>query len=83
MRRILTSLILACLCGCWTPGSVEEALPKHTEKFPAETTFFVAPTERRVEHALKRALKARGFPVAGDQEDADFVKINVGCVLDQ
>ena len=73
MRRILTTLILAALCGCWTPGSVEEALPKHTEKFPAGTSFFVMKTERRVETALKRALRARGFGVKDKREEADFV----------
>ena len=73
MRRILTSLFLAALCGCWTPGSVEESLPKHTEKFPAGSSFFVAQTERRVETALKRALRARGFEVKEKREDADLV----------
>ena len=73
MRRILTALFLAAFCGCWTPGSVEEALPKHTEKFPAGSSFFVVKTERRVETALKRALRARGFEVKVRQEDADLV----------
>ena len=73
MHRILTILSLAALCGCWTPGSVEEALPKHTDKFPAGSSFFVAKTERRVETALKRALRARGFEVAGRKEEADLV----------
>jgi len=73
MRRILTALALAALCGCWTPGSVEEALPKHTEKFPAESSFFVEQTERRVRTALKRALRARGFEVKEKREDADLV----------
>ena len=67
MRRILTALILAILCGCWTPGSVEEALPKHTEKFPAGTSFFVMKTEPRVMKALSDALKARGFKVTDDR----------------
>ncbi len=73
MRRILTALILAALCGCWTPGSVTEVLPKHTEKFSAGSTFFVAKTERRVEAALKRALRARGFVVKEKKDDADLV----------
>ena len=73
MRRILTILFLAALCGCWTPGSVEEALPKHTEKFPAGSSFFVEKTERRVETALKRALRARGFEVTERKEEADLV----------
>ena len=73
MRRILTILSLAALCGCWTPGSVEEVLPKHTDKFPAGSSFFVAKTERRVETAMKRALRARGFEVAERKEDADLV----------
>ena len=73
MRRILTALFLAFLCGCWTPGSVKEALPKHTKKFPAESSFFVEKTERRIETALKRALRARGFDVKEKREDADLV----------
>ena len=73
MRRILTALILAILCGCWTPGSVTEVLPKHTEKFPAGSSFFVVKTERRVEAALKRALRARGFEVKENKDDADLV----------
>jgi hypothetical protein len=73
MRRILTALALLAFSGCWTPGSVEEALPKHTEKFPAGSTFFVEKTERRVETTLKRALRARGFEVKDKKEDADLV----------
>ena len=73
MRRILTAIFLAACCGCWTPGSVEEALPKHTEKFPAGSSFFVAPTERRVASALRRALSARGFEVKDTRDDADLV----------
>ena len=73
MCRILTALVLAALCGCWTPGSVTEVLPKHTEKFPAESSFFVEKTERRVEAALKRALRARGFKVKESKDDADLV----------
>ena len=52
---------------------MEEALPKHTEKFPAGSSFFVAKTERRVETALKRALRARGFEVTERKEEADLV----------
>ena len=73
MRRILTALVLAALCGCWTPGSVREVMPKHTEKFPAGSSFFVEKTERRVEMALKRELRARGFEVKDRKEDADLV----------
>ena len=73
MRRILTALALAALCGCWTPGSVREVMPKHTEKFPAGSSFFVEKTERRVEMALKRELRARGFEVKDRREDADLV----------
>ena len=73
MLRILTAFILFAFCGCWTPGSVTEVMPKHTEKFPAGSTFFVEKTERRVETALKRALRARGFEVKGKKDDADLV----------
>ena len=65
--------MLLAFSGCWTPGSVEEALPKHTEKFPTGSTFFVEKTERRVETALKRALRARGFEVKDKKDDADLV----------
>ena len=73
MRRILIALFLATFCGCWTPGSVEEVLPKHTEKFPDGSSFFVVKTERRVEAALKRALRARGFDVKESKDEADLV----------
>ena len=69
----MTALALLVFSGCWTPGSVEETLPKHTEKFPAGSTFFVEKTERRVETTLKRALRARGFEVKDKKEDADLV----------
>jgi hypothetical protein len=48
-------------------------MPKHTEKFSAGATFFVEKTERRVETALKRALRAHGFEVKDKKEDADLV----------
>ena len=48
-------------------------MPKHTKKFPAGSSFFVAKTECRVEAALKRALRARGFEVKDGQEEADLV----------
>ena len=48
-------------------------MPKHTEKFPAGSSFFVVKTERRVEAALKRALRARGFEVKENKDDADLV----------
>ena len=52
---------------------MKEALPKHTKKFPAESSFFVEKTERRIETALKRALRARGFDVKEKREEADLV----------
>ena len=73
MLRILTALTLLAFFGCWTPGSVTEVMPKHTEKFPAGSSFFVEKTERRVETALKRALRARGFEVKDNKDDADLV----------
>ena len=48
-------------------------MPKHTDKFPAGSSFFVAKTERRVESTLKRALRARGFVVKEKREEADLV----------
>ncbi len=48
-------------------------MPKHTEKFPASSSFFVEKTERRVETVLKRALRARGFEVKDRREEADLV----------
>lgn len=50
-----------------------EVMPKHTEKFPAGSSFFVVKTERRVESALRRALRARGFEVKDNRDDADLV----------
>ena len=73
MRRILIALALAALCGCWTPGSVREVLPKHTEKFPAGSSFFLEKTERRVAAALKRSLRMHGFEVKEKKDDADLV----------
>ncbi len=48
-------------------------MPKHTEKFPAGSSFFVVKTERRVEAVLKRALRARGFEVKENKDEADLV----------
>ena len=72
MRTILTALFAALLfaLGCWTPGDVEENLPKHRSKFPAETVFFIEKTEPRVMTALTNALKARGFRVTDDRAQA-------------
>lgn len=73
MRRILTALLLLAVCGCWTPGAIVEGLPKHTVKFPPETSFFVEPGEPHVTHELKTALAARGFPLKDRREEADIV----------
>ncbi len=69
MRTVLTALfaILLFVLGCWTPGDIQEHLPKHRDKFPAETVFFVDKTEPRVTNALVDALKARGFKVTWDR----------------
>ena len=48
-------------------------MPKHTEKFPAGSSFFVDKTERLVETSLKRALRARGFEVKDRKDDAELV----------
>ena len=65
MRTILTALFAALLfaLGCWTPGDIQENMPRHREKFPPETVFYVEKTEPRVKKALVDALKARGFKV--------------------
>ena len=74
MFRILTVLSIAIgLAGCWTPGSIYEGIPKHTEKFASGTSFFVEKTEPRVEAALKQSLRERGFAVKYKLDDADFV----------
>lgn len=72
MRTILTALFAALLfaLGCWTPGDIQENLPKHRNKFPAGTTFFVNKTEPRVMTALSDALRARGFKVTEDRAQA-------------
>lgn len=74
MFRILTVFSIAIgLTGCWTPGSIYEGIPKHTEKFASGTSFFVEKTEPRVETALKQSLRERGFAVKEKVDDADFV----------
>ena len=72
MRTILTAIfaILLFALGCWTPGDIQENLPKHRSKLPAETVFFVDKTEPRVTNALAEALKARGFKVTEDRAQA-------------
>ena len=72
MRTVLTALfdILLFVLGCWTPGDIQEHLPKHRDKFPAATVFFVDKTEPRVTKALVEALKARGFKVTEDRAQA-------------
>ena len=69
MRTVLTAFFAAILfvLGCWTPGDVQENLPKHRDKFPKETAFFIMKTEPRVMNALSDALKARGFKVTDDR----------------
>ena len=74
MFRILTVLsIVVGLVGCWTPGSIYEGIPKHTEKFASGTSFFVEKTEPRLEAALKQSLRERGFVVKEKADNADFV----------
>ena len=65
MRTILTALFAALLftLGSWTPGDIQENMPRHREKFPPETVFYVEKTEPRVKKALVDALRARGFKV--------------------
>ena len=72
MRTVLTALfaILLFVLGCWTPGDIQENLPKHRNKLPAETVFFVDNTEPRVKNALVDALKARDFKVTEDRAQA-------------
>lgn len=74
MRRILTALLLSAVCGgCWTPGAIVEGLPKHTVKFPPQTSFFVEPSEPHVTQALKDALVARKFPLKDKKDEADIL----------
>ncbi len=74
MFRILTVLsIVVGLVGCWTPGSIYEGIPKHTEKFASGTSFFVEKTEPRLEAALKQSLREMGFVVKEKADNADFV----------
>lgn len=72
MRTVLTALfaILLFVLGCWTPGDIQENLPKHRNKLPAETVFFVDNTEPRVKNAIVDALKARDFKVTEDRAQA-------------
>ena len=74
MFRVLKILPAAfLLAGCWTPGSIREGIPRHTEKFAPGTSFFVVKTEPRVEKMLKRSLRRRGFAVKEKAGEADFV----------
>ena len=75
MRTVLTAVFAALLfaLGCWTPGEIQENLPKHRNKLPAKTVFFVDKTEPRVEKALVEGLKARGFKVTEDRSQAAVV----------
>ena len=70
MRTVLTAVFAALLfaLGCWTPGEIQENLPKHRNKLPAETVFFVDNTEPRVKDTLVAALKDRGFKVTEDRK---------------
>ena len=70
MRTVLTAVFAALLfaLGCWTPGEIQENLPKHRNKLPAETVFFVDKTEPRVKDTLVAALKDRGFKVTEDRK---------------
>ena len=72
MRTILTAFFAALLfaLGCWTPGEIQENLPKHRNKLPSGTVFFVDKTEPRVTKALVEALKDRGFKVTEDPAQA-------------
>ena len=70
MRTVLTAVFAALLfaLGCWTPGEIQENLPKHRNKLPTETVFFVDKTEPRVKDTLVAALKDRGFKVTEDRK---------------
>lgn len=72
MRTILTALfaILLFVLGCWTPGDIQENLPKHRNKLPDKTVCFVDKTEPRVKNALVDALKAREFKVTEERSQA-------------
>ena len=83
MRAVLTVLILVIFIGgCrttpWVRGDFTEGIPRHSEKFPREMSFFVVPTEPRVQLAFERALVARGFRVESSEEVADtIIRIDV------
>ncbi len=72
MRTVLTALfaVLLFVLGCWTPGDIQENLPKHRNKLPANTVCFVDKTEPRVKNALVDALKARDFRVTEERARA-------------
>lgn len=71
----LAAMLLAagCLSTPWVRGSVAEGLPKLSEKFPADTAFFVDRTELRVKKAFADALMARKFEVVEKREESDVV----------
>lgn len=71
MRKILTLMFFCRLfAGCWTPGEICENLPKHRDRYPAGTAFYVAETEPRVRETLETALKKKGFRVTKTREEA-------------
>ena len=72
MRAILTCLAaMAILAGCWTRGAIQENLPRHVDKLPSDTVFYLGKTEKRVRKALADALAHRGFKVVDARKDAD------------
>lgn len=73
MRAVLTALLLAALCGCWTAGSIVDGRPIHRDKFAVGASFFVDKTEPRVKKTLEDALRARGFDVREKKDDCDWI----------
>lgn len=72
MRAILTALLAAAIfSGCWTPGDIQENLPRHVHKLPEGTVFYVEKTEKRVMKTIRDALSRRGFRVVDVKKDAD------------
>lgn len=73
MRAILTAFLLVLCAGCITFGSITEGRPRHVNKFPADTAFFVSKTDSRIRKIFEDELKARGFEVVDEEDSCDYI----------
>ncbi len=75
MRFCMLLLLPLLFGGCtlpWVRGDVKEAMPRHVNKFPKSTVFYVDKCERRVRAGFVDALMRRGFSVTSERDRADI-----------